>query len=237
MRNKAISTFYALPCLVSAAALYSANKLRKQNKALQRRERIHQAQMNAYERCLAEVDLRNNKLQAMLEGCRQGRARDARENEKLRSELLVYRLAGEKKIDKLKEELAECKEQLEHLECHYKELKADEQAARRELEECRERADILENCVKMGLADQHRAEQERDAVKLELEQVRSASRDIIDETMRELELVYEWIRACSYQETELQNTLQQEFHGNVPSEIYRRKKNEQKMQAALASEE
>jgi hypothetical protein len=149
MRNKAISTFYALPCLVSAAALYSANKLRKQNK----------------------------------------------------------------------------------------ELKADEQAARRELEECRERADILENCVKMGLADQHRAEQERDAVKLELEQVRSASRDIIDETMRELELVYEWIRACGYVDAELQNTLQQEFHGNVPSEIYRRKKNEQKMQAALASGE
>lgn len=191
MRNKAISTMCALPCLVSAAALYSANKLRKQNKALKRAAAIHQSQMEAYARCLAEVDLRNGRLAARLESCRQGRAREEKEHRAT------------------KEALADCKEQLEHLECHHKELKADAQAVRRE----------------------------RDAVKIELGQVRAAAQDIIDETMRELELVYEWIRACGYAESELQNALQQEFYGNVPSELYRRKKNEQKMQEALAAEQ
>jgi hypothetical protein len=78
---------------------------------------------------------------------------------------------------------------------------------------------------------------ELEQTKLELNQVRSASRDIIDETMKEIEHVYAWIKANGYGIEELQNGLQQEFHGQVPSEIYRRKQNEQKMQAALASGE
>jgi chromosome segregation ATPase len=119
------------------------------------------------------------------------------------------RLAAGEKVKELEEELAECKEKYEHLECHHEELMADERAVRKELEQ----------------------------TKLELNQVRSASRDIIDETMKEIEHVYAWIKANGYGIEELQNGLQQEFHGQVPSEIYRRKQNEQKMQAALASGE
>lgn len=222
MRKPKISMMYALPCLASAAVLYAANRLRKENKTMQRRARVYQEQTRAFERCLAEVDLRNARLQARLEGCRQGRDRDAKENEKLRSELLARgkevdelkgklmgcRLAAGEKVKELEEELAECKEKYEHLECHHEELMADERAVRKELEQ----------------------------TKLELAQVRSASRDILAETMAEVKWLYEYLDAEGYPEEQTRDFARQEFHGQVPSEIYRRQQNEQAMQAALAAE-
>lgn len=241
MRKHKISVMYALPCLASAAVLYAANRLRKENKALRRAAAIHQSQMEAFSRCLQGVDKRNSELRARLDACRIARERAEKESNEARSEVLTYRLAEGRKLCKLEDELKECQEQIAELatDCDGATIALD--TVKKELEESRK-----QKAEEASAAGVRTRQLERDKVvlieelekmKLELAQVRSASADILAETMAEVKWLYEYLDAEGYPEEQTRDFARQEFHGQVPSEVYRRQQNEQKMQAALTSGE
>jgi len=73
------------------------------------------------------------------------------------------------------------------------------------------------------------------ALSTELEQAKSAARDIVAETMKEISLIRSWMEERGVPIAPLEKLLTKEFKGNIPSQVYTRTKNEQALQETLSN--
>ncbi len=73
------------------------------------------------------------------------------------------------------------------------------------------------------------------ALNTELEQAKSAARDIVAETMKEISLIRSWMEERGVPIAPLEKLLTKEFKGNIPSQVYTRTKNEQALQETLSN--
>ncbi|MFA5666561.1 MAG: hypothetical protein WC944_06195 [Candidatus Cloacimonadaceae bacterium] len=73
------------------------------------------------------------------------------------------------------------------------------------------------------------------ALSTELEQAKSAARDIVAETMKEISLIRSWMEERGVPIAPLEKLLKKEFKGNIPSQVYTRTKNEQALQETLSN--
>lgn len=73
------------------------------------------------------------------------------------------------------------------------------------------------------------------ALNTELEQAKSAARDIVAESMKEISLIRTWMEERGVPIAPLDKLLTKEFKGNIPSQVYSRTKNEQALQETLSN--
>ncbi len=73
------------------------------------------------------------------------------------------------------------------------------------------------------------------ALSTELEQAKSAARDIVAETMKEISLIRSWMEERGVPIAPLEKLLKKEFKGNIPSQVYTRTKNEQALQEKISN--
>ncbi|HOH98823.1 MAG TPA: hypothetical protein PL188_11030 [Candidatus Cloacimonadota bacterium] len=73
------------------------------------------------------------------------------------------------------------------------------------------------------------------ALSTELEQAKSAARDIVAESMKEISLIRSWMEERGVPIAPLDKLLTKEFKGNIPSQVYTRTKNEQALQESLSN--
>ena len=73
------------------------------------------------------------------------------------------------------------------------------------------------------------------ALNTELEQAKSAARDIVAESMKEISLIRSWMEERGVPIAPLEKLLTKEFKGNIPSQVYSRTKDEQALQETLSN--
>ncbi len=85
------------------------------------------------------------------------------------------------------------------------------------------------------LREKNSSDQKVHLLSAELDQAKSAARDIVAESMKEISLIRSWMEERGVPIAPLEKLLTKEFKGNIPSQVYTRTKNEQALQETLSN--